>query len=253
MHTLLAIPCYNEAGRLPSYLPALLEQIASSGLPVTVEVVDDGSQESQRAATDRLVTELRSSHPFLLPLRALPHNVGKGAAVRAAWDAAVESHEWLAFVDADGSLSPAETCRFLDHCLRQTNPHTCFASRIQMMGRSVDRHIYRHLSGRIFATMVGTLIDRHVYDSQCGLKALPSAHYRTIRPLLRENRFIFDVELLASLLHAKLPVREIPVDWADVPGSKVRPIRDTLGMARGLLRIHRRRRGWPALQVSSGL
>ena len=32
MRTLLAIPCYNEAGRLPSYLPALLERIASSGL-----------------------------------------------------------------------------------------------------------------------------------------------------------------------------------------------------------------------------
>ena len=244
MHILLAIPCYNEAGRLPAYLPALLEQIEISGLPVTVEVVDDGSQESERAGTERLITDLQASYPFLLPLRALPHNLGKGAAVRAAWDAAVETHNFLAFVDADGSLSPAETCRFLAHCLRQTSPHTCFASRIQMLGRNVKRHLYRHYTGRIFATMVGTLIDSHVYDSQCGLKALPSAHYRMIRPRLRENRFVFDVELLAALRHAGLPVIEFPVDWTDVPGSKIHPILDTFGMACGLFRIRSQRRGW---------
>ena len=251
MRILLAIPSFNESRRLPAYLPLLLEHIQAANLPVTVEVVDDGSTEDEKSKTARLIDSLQKSYPFLAPLRALPHNLGKGGAVHASWRQGVDSHDWLAFVDADGSLSPSETCRFLDHCLRQNNAHSCFSSRIRMLGRTVERHAHRHLIGRVFATMVGTLIDQHVYDSQCGLKAVPSAHYRIIRPLLRENRFVFDVELLAALLHAELPVEEFPVDWADVAGSKVRLVRDSLAMALGLLRIRRRRRDWTGLLPST--
>ncbi len=249
MRILLAIPCYNEARRLPAYLPALLERIASSGLPVTVEVVDDGSRQEERIRMDQLVDHLRKNHPFLRPLRSLPENRGKGGAVHAAWSKALDTHDWLAFVDADGSLSPVETCRFLANCMNQPEACSWFASRIRMLGYDVERHYSRHLMGRVFATLVGFMIDDRVYDSQCGLKAIPSSHYRIIQPLLSETRFAFDVELLAALAHAGLEVRELPVDWADVAGSKVKPIRDTVSMFRALLRIRVRRRNWPAIKL----
>jgi len=246
MSILLAIPCFNEAARLPVYLPRLLEELAAGDLPVVVEVVDDGSTHEEQRAMAQLVESLRKDHPFLRPLRSLPQNRGKGGAVHAAWSAADDSHNWLAFVDADGSLSPSETRRFLANLLQ--TPQTCswFASRIRMLGHHIDRHLSRHLIGRVFATLVGIMIDGRVYDSQCGLKAIPASHYRMIRGWLVETRFAFDVELLAALAHANLEIREFPVDWSDVAGSKVRVFRDTLSMFNALLRIRKNRTAWPA-------
>ena len=245
MAVLLTIPCFNEAERLPAFLPGLLQEIAAAALPVSVEIVDDGSSPDERQAISQLVAALRPRHPFLLPPRELPANHGKGAAIRASWDAAPATADWLAFVDADGSISPAETCRFLRHCLAGEPPCTWLASRIRMLGRCVRRSAHRHLMRRVFATLVGTLINPGVYDTQCGLKALPACHYRQIRPLLAENRFAFDVELIAALDHARLPAAELPIDWHETPGSKVRLVRDTLAMLRAVLRIRRRlKRGW---------
>jgi len=248
MSILLAIPSFNEAKRLPAYLPALLAQITSSGLPVTVEVVDDGSREEESTTMRALVESLRTTYPFLLPLNALPQNLGKGGAVHASWQVGVDSHDWLAFVDADGSLSPTETCRFLRHCLDTSPPRMWFASRIRMLGRKIERRFFRHIMGRVFASLVGSVIDSRVYDSQCGLKAIPAAHYRIIQPLLQETRFAFDVELLAAQQHAGLPVEELPVDWSDVAGSKVKPVRDTLRAISAVFTIRTRQRNWPRIQ-----
>jgi hypothetical protein len=114
-----------------------------------------------------------------------------------------------------------------------------------MLGRNVRRSPHRHLMRRVFATLVGTLINPRVYDTQCGLKALPASHYQLIRPLLAETRFAFDVELIAALDHAGLPAAELPIDWHETPGSKVRLVRDSLAMLRAILRIRQRQnRGW---------
>ena len=245
MSILLTIPCLNESGRLPGFLPGLLQEIAAAALPVSVEIVDDGSSAGEHQLTAELIESLRPQHPFLLPLRRLPANLGKGAAIRAAWDAAPAAAEWLAFVDADGSITPAETCRFLRHCLSCDPPQTWFASRIRMLGRKVRRSPHRHLMRRVFATLVGNLLNPDVYDTQCGLKALPASHYQRIRPLLAENRFAFDVELIAALDHARLPAAEFPIDWHETSGSKVNLLRDSLAMLRAVLRIRQRRnRGW---------
>jgi len=245
MTVLLTIPCFNEAGRLPRFLPALLGELATTAWETRVQVVDDGSAPAQRSDLERFIESQRGTFSNLAPLLALSSNRGKGGAVRAAWDDALATADRLAFVDADGSLSPKETTRVLGLCAAGPE-RTLFASRVRMLGKEVERNLSRHLMGRVFASLVGVLIDKRVYDSQCGLKVLPTPHYRQIAPMLAETRFAFDVELLAALLHSGLPVEEIPVDWSDVPGSKVHPVRDTLSMLRALFRIRRRRATWPA-------
>lgn len=49
------------------------------------------------------------------------------------------------------------------------------------------------------------------------------------------HRWSFDVELLliASLL--SIPIAEVPIEWHEVPGSKISVAIDGLGMARDLL------------------
>jgi dolichyl-phosphate beta-glucosyltransferase len=54
---------------------------------------------------------------------------------------------------------------------------------------------------------------------------------------LRSSSWVFDAELLARARACGIPVRELPVHWVEMPGSKVRPVRDGLGSLRGLLCI----------------
>jgi hypothetical protein len=118
-----------------------------------------------------------------------------------------------------------------------------FGSRVQLMGRTVERHWYRHYIGRAFATAVSLLLRMPIYDSQCGAKVFrASPRVRAIfdRPFL--TRWIFDVEILARYLalgggHAG--VFEQPLwEWRDVAGSKIRA-KHYFVAAWDLLRIRR--------------
>ena len=109
-----------------------------------------------------------------------------------------------------------------------------------MMGRSIQRSLYRHLTGRIFATLVSEIGGIPAYDTQCGFKILKTEAYQKIRPYLETLGFAFDVELALLLNKLGKRIIEFPIDWHDVPGSKVSMIRDSISMALEVLKIRDR-------------
>jgi hypothetical protein len=111
------------------------------------------------------------------------------------------------------------------------------ASRVKMLGRCVVRNSKRHIVGRSFATLTSAMIGMSIYDSQCGCKFFRKKCYETVKPLLSENRFGFDIELLFHILRRGFRLEEFPVDWFDVPGSKVSLFKDSWLMFRTLLKI----------------
>jgi len=239
----LVIPAYEEVERLPHFLVSLREAGFLERTGWRTVVVDDGSSEASRQAL-RLQSAARGLEAGReydwIPLEK---NLGKGGAVYAGWDQVAASCEILGLVDADGAVPAREVVRLAT--MAEANPEQAlFASRVKMLGHHVERSLTRHLTGRIFASLVGTLIEPGVYDSQCGLKMVPAKAYSRIRRVLEERRFVFDVELLAGLLRGGVPVREVPIDWKDVAGSKVRLGRDSWRMAWGIWQIRRRMRFW---------
>ena len=244
MSCLLVIPAFRESERLPPFLAALLEHLDHRALAAEVLVVDDGSGPDEQRRLAEIATRLRPRHPRLLEPLCLAQNRGKGGAVRAGWARATAAHDWVGFVDADGAVPATEVGRLLALAFASAGPTAIFGSRIRMLGRHIERDILRHLSGRVFASLVGRTISPEIYDSQCGLKLLPAAVYRRIAAGLAEDGFCFDVEILAALLTAGAPIIEVPIDWADQPGSKVSLVRDALRMFLGVRRIHARRATW---------
>ena len=244
----LVVPAFRESVRLPIFLPDLCKEMEAVG-NVTVAVVDDGSGAAEAEATRQIVDDLRADFPLLQPLLALPQNVGKGGAVYAGWNQASREADWLGFVDADGSCPAREVSRLIQLCAVQdpSSPSACFASRIKMLGRDVERQLKRHLIGRIYATLVSEILKVPVYDSQCGLKWVPHDSYRKVQERLQITGFAFDVELMTALMDSGTRVIEAPIDWHETPGGKVHLLRDSWRMFRDILNIRANRprpHGW---------
>ena len=59
-------------------------------------------------------------------------------------------------------------------------------------------------------------------DAQCGFKALRRDAARSLLPLVEDNEWFFDTELLVTAERLGLRIGEVPVDWVDDPDSRVR-------------------------------
>jgi len=235
----LVIPCFNDSQRLAQFLPTLCPELAVVPLRVVVQVVDDGSSPEEQANLEVMIQETRSRFPFVRPAIFQGRNQGKGGAVLCGWEAGEGTADWLGFLDADGAIPADEVARIL-RLLKNQPEVSLFASRVRMRGRIVERSLKRHLMGRVFASLVGLLIDPGVYDTQCGFKLIPKEAYQKVKPFLQEKRFAFDVELLALLNNFQCRLEEVPINWFDVPGSKVSFLRDSIQMFRAVQSIRSR-------------
>ena len=238
----MVIPAYRESARIKPFLAALCETLTP--LPqCRVLVVDDGSGAEEQRRLFQIVNDLRSEYSNLLVPLLLEKNLGKGGAILAGWKQLAEEVAWLGFADADGASPASEVFRILNSLPGpQEKPACFFASRVKMLGKTVDRKLYRHLIGRVYATIVSNCLGLPVYDSQCGLKVIPTVAFKHIEPFLGTNDFAFDVELLAALVNSGFQVLEVPINWSDVPGSKVHLIRDSFKMLSSVWKISRRYR-----------
>lgn len=239
--TLLTIPNYKDSTRIVSFLAGLKETLPAH---YSILVSDDGSGEKEIQKLKRIIQDLqknpRPGGPLILdPLLHSP-NTGKGGAVIRGWNQGAE-YSLLAFADADGAVSPKEILR-AEISMRTVNEDVdaLFGSRVKMLGRTIQRTLKRHITGRAFATLVSLVSGLGAYDTQCGLKIIKKEAFKKIEPHLKCVGFAFDVEVCMLLLKVGHTVIEFPIDWGDIAGSKVSLFKDSIKMGLEVFRIRRR-------------
>jgi hypothetical protein len=117
-------------------------------------------------------------------------------------------------------------------------------SRVKRLGSVIDRHLWRHVTGLIFATFASVISGLPVYDSQCGVKLFRRDVVATAFREPFATQWLFDVEILVRLrdrlgMSAVLEmVAGVPLKtWVDVKGSKLR-LKHLLGVPSDLLKTH---------------
>ncbi len=235
----VVIPAYNEAGRLPRFLAGLREHFALDPCPGGCEVivVDDGS----RDGTGDVVRGLARGWPELELIRHR-RNRGKGAALRTGMAAA--TGDAILLVDADGAAATSEAMKLAGPLSDGIDVVVGVRSG-RRLSRAAWRSPRRALGGMAFAWYVRRCLDLPVSDTQCGCKLLRRTVARTVLPLCREEGYLFDLEILAQAYRLGFSMAEVPIAWADVPGSKVRLLQDALRMLHGLGRVRRSSRRGP--------
>lgn len=226
----LIVPAYNEANRLPGYLKSVRSYLDKT-LPLRYEVivVDDGSDDN----TYEMVRAYALDWP---ELRCITHrrNSGKGSAMRSGAFGAIGSI--LLFTDADGATPIEYESVLRDAIYGGANLATGVRYGI---GLSNTRSPVRRLLSGVFRCASQLLLGIAHRDSQCGFKMMPRATARMLFSVVHEKGFLLDLELLTVAARIGLRIAEVPVEFRDVPGSKVNLVRDSWTMFVGLSRLRR--------------
>jgi hypothetical protein len=233
---LLVTPVWNDASRLAVYGVELAKALADSPLPVRWVIADDGSMESQHAALLKLRDGFAEVFPNVEVHFADAHR-GKGGVVREAWSLGPGA-EWLAFVDADGSVTAEDMLDLIDKA--RAFGSSVLGIRKRTATTRIVESPWRGLAHRGFLMTARFLLGLRCEDPQCGGKVLRGDEYRRVAPVLRENGLAFDSELLCALDRDGSGWLEVPVNWEEKKGGKVKPLRDGWAMLAALLRIRRR-------------
>ncbi len=222
----LVIPAFRESERLPKFLKTLLDQLPKD---IHIIIVDDGSPATDFEILESQLQELK--HPQIELLR-YPINRGKGGAIEYGLEHS--KSKWVGFLDADGSIPAYEVLALWTYAKNHEDVDFILSSRINLLGKNINRTFKRHLFGRIFVTYLSLLFQVPVYDSQCGFKIFKATVFKKIAHLIQNKRWLWDTELIILAHKFGSKMIEIPIDWKDVPGSKINLISDSLKMALGL-------------------
>lgn len=230
MNLTIVVPAYNEAKRLPSTLAQLEWYARRVQFAIEIIVVDDGSTDG----TKQIVGQGKYPHVQLV---SLEKNAGKFAAFRAG--ALQANSEWVLLYDADG----ATPITVLDQWLPELEQYDGLLGSRQVAGANitVQQSFPRHVLGRWSYHVIRIFTGVMYKDTQCGFKLFRANLLKKAVQQMRLTRFAGDVELiyLLQLLGARL--KEVPVEWHDVPNSKVR-LRDYLHSFQDIMRIRSNRK-----------
>jgi len=107
-------------------------------------------------------------------------------------------------------------------------------------GSRVVRGPRREAISRAYNLLVRTTLRSGFSDAQCGFKAIRTDEARRLLPLIEDNGWFFDTELLVVAEHNGLRIHEVPVDWVDDADSRVDVVATATEDLRGMWRLSRR-------------
>jgi glycosyltransferase involved in cell wall biosynthesis len=227
----IVIPARNEAVRLPPSIRQIRSTFPDEPWEfiVVVELSTDGTLEAVREAVE-------DDPRFVIV--ANPVARGKGYAVKTGMLRA--RGEQVFFMDADLSVPLRYIPEFLKHA---TSADVLIGSR-RHPDSIIRLHqpLLREAAGRFFNHALRLLGITRLSDTQCGFKAFSRAAAQAIFSRVQQDGFGFDVEAILIAQTMGLTLLELPVEWADVKGSKVSPLNGLAALRDAILAARRVRR-----------
>ncbi|MEI6032656.1 MAG: glycosyltransferase [Verrucomicrobiae bacterium] len=229
------IPARNEAARLPASIREIRRAFPQENWEFLI-VIEPGSDDTEGAAIKAAEGDAR--------FRIVPNTAahGKGYAVKTGM--LLARGDLIFFMDADLSVP----LRFVGEFLLAAGRADVIIGSRRHPGSviSVRQPLARELAGRLFNLVLRCAGVTGFADTQCGFKAFSRAAAHGIFSRLEQSGFGFDVEVIVLAEALGFRVEEMPVEWADATGSKLRPIRDGVrALVDAVLAARRIRREYP--------
>jgi glycosyltransferase AglD len=223
----LVFPAYNEAEGIGRAVEAALNELRNVSSSFEIIIAEDGSSDG----TDAVAGRLSTAHPEVRHLHSA-ERLGRGRALNVAFK---ESRgAILVYMDVD-LASDIRQLRALVDVIRDG---TDIATGSRMLpGSRVKRSTRRSLASWCYNSFIRTLFNTPVHDHQCGFKAFNRARLMEYIDEVEDTHWFWDTEVLIRGVRRGLRVDEIPVEWSEGRGTKVRLFRDSWRMGSKAIRL----------------
>ncbi|KPJ53501.1 MAG: glycosyl transferase [Dehalococcoidia bacterium DG_18] len=223
----VVIPVHNEEGVL-SHSINTLRQFLEKNLPHrwTIIIADNASTDK----TWRIAQALSQEHPDVAAIHL--NEKGRGRALRNAW--LKSAADVVSYMDVDLSTDLAAFPQLIQEI--DNGYDVAIGSRL-LPDSSVKRSFKRELTSRSYNLLIKVMFRTKFSDAQCGFKALSSRAAHELVPLVRDQAWFFDTELLIVAQKKGYQIREIPVAWIEDPDTRVSIPKTVLDDLKGLLRM----------------
>lgn len=224
----IVIPVHNEQETLAASVVTVLRHLREQfPYPFRVTIADNASSD----ATLAVARTLEEQWPEVRVLHM--DRKGRGHALRTAWlasDALV-----LGYMDVDLSTD-LDALAPLVASLMSGHSDLAIGSRLAY-GANVVRGRKRDFISRSYNRILRVSLGVGFTDAQCGFKAIRADVAAELVPLVEDDTWFFDTELLVLAERAGLRIHEVPVDWYDDPDSRVDVLGTAIDDLRGVLRM----------------
>ncbi|WP_431279525.1 glycosyltransferase [Leifsonia poae] len=224
----IVVPVYNEQATLDSSIRRLhaylIDQVDQSW---RITIADNASTDSTAAIADALAVQLPHVHAVHLALK------GRGRALKQVWGSS--SAEVLVYLDEDlstdlAALPPLVAPLLSGHSDLAIGTRLGHSSRVTRGGK-------REFISRSYNLLLRRTMAVTFSDAQCGFKAIRRDVAGRLLPLVEDDAWFFDTELLILAERSGLRIHEIPVDWVDDPDSSVDIVSTAREDLKGMLRV----------------
>jgi hypothetical protein len=225
----VVVPVYNEADSLEASITTLRRYLDESfPFRTLVTIADNGSTDGTTLIAQRLASTLDGVQALILTRK------GRGYALRSAWTASTA--EVVAYMDVDLSTSLSALSPLVASVL---SGHSDLAVGTRLArGSRVVRGPKRELISRAYSHIVRLSLRSRVSDFQCGFKAIRRERALELLPLVEDNEWFFDTELIVTAERLGVRISETPVEWTDDPTSSVHIVSTATDDLKGIWRIH---------------
>jgi glycosyltransferase involved in cell wall biosynthesis len=224
----IVIPVYNEERDLETSVNTLSSFLAQRcAYRWRIVIADNASTDRTLEIAKRLTSENSQVTYLHLPQK------GRGRALRRAW---LESEaDIVSYMDVDLSTDLEAFPAIIDG-LAKAGYHVAIGSRLKG-GATVQRQLKRDIISRCYNLLIKVMFRNRFSDAQCGFKALSRQAVQDLVPMIKDQGWFFDTELLLRAEQKGYEIYEVPVAWVDDPDSRVNIIQTAWGDLKGLFRV----------------
>lgn len=225
----VVIPVYNEEKALPGSIEQLDAFLTAHCRHDWRIVIADNASVDRTPEVGR---SLAATYPRLRYERL--ERKGRGLALRTAWlgsDADI-----LSYMDVDLSTNLGAFVPMIES-IATGGYHVAIGSRLKP-GAQVRRQWKREIVSRGYNLLVKLLFPlRRFSDAQCGFKAISREAARKLIPIVENNHWFFDSELLLRAEQHGYRIFEVPVVWVEDLDTRVKIASTAWEDIKGLLRV----------------
>ena len=226
----VVVPVYNEEADLGTCIRRLVAHL-SNELPYThrITIADNASTDSTPDVARALAAEFASVTSVRLERK------GRGLALHHVWSRS--DADVLVYMDVDLSTDLAALLPLVAPLI---SGHSDLSIGTRLApGARVVRGTKREFISRSYNLILRGTLAARFSDAQCGFKAIRRDVAGELLPLVEDDGWFFDTELLVLAQRSGLRIHEVPVDWVDDPDSRVDVLATAIADLRGVMRLTR--------------